>query len=285
MAAKIIDGKMLAAQVKQQAAKDVAVLKSQGVQPCLVVFLVGEDPASAVYVRGKAKDCEECGIASEVVKLPEDTPEAELLHRIAQANVNPSVHGILVQLPLPKQIDEKKVIETISPEKDVDGFTPVNIGRLQVGEESFVPCTPAGCLYMIKAAGADLKGKDAVVVGRSNIVGKPMAMLLIAESATVTVCHTKTRDMAAKCAAADVLVAAAGRAGLVTGEMIKPGAVVIDVGMNRGEDGKLCGDVDFEAASKVAGAITPVPGGVGLMTRAMLMANTVKAASRAAGDE
>lgn len=278
MAATIIDGKALAAEVKRQAAKDVAALKKQGTVPCLVVFLVGEDPASAVYVRGKAKDCEECGILSQVVKLPADVAEADLLLRISEANANPAVHGILVQLPLPAHIDEKKVIETISPQKDVDGFTPVNIGRLQIGEESFVPCTPAGCLHMIHKAGVDLTGKDAVVLGRSNIVGKPMAMLLVAQNATVTVCHTKTHNLREKCAAADVLIAAAGRTGLVTGDMIKPGAVVIDVGMNRGEGGKLHGDVDFASASRVAGAITPVPGGVGPMTRAMLMANTVKAA-------
>lgn len=280
MAAEIISGKVLAAEVKAQAARDAAELKSKGVTPCLIVFLVGEDPASAVYVRGKAKDCEECGIASEVVRLPADTSEEELLRRIGEANVNPDIHGILVQLPIPKHIDEKKVIEAISPEKDVDGFTPVNIGRLQIGEDSFVPCTPAGSLYMIKSAGVDLKGKEAVIVGRSNIVGKPMAMLLIAENATVTVCHTKTRDMAAHCREADVLIAAAGRKGLITADMIKPGAVVIDVGMNKGEDGKLYGDVDYGPASEVAGAITPVPGGVGLMTRAMLMENTIKAARR-----
>lgn len=283
MAAQIIDGKKLAAEVKEQAARDLQALRNQGVTPCLVVFLVGEDPASAVYVRGKEKDCGECGIDSRVHRLPAETTEADLLGRIADANADAGVHGILVQLPLPKQIDEKKVIEAIAPEKDVDGFTPINIGRLQVGEEAFVPCTPAGCLYMIQAAGVDLTGKDAVVVGRSNIVGKPMAMLLIGQNATVTVCHTKTRDMAAKCAAADVLIAAAGRANLVTAAFVKPGAVVIDVGMNRGEDGKLCGDVDYGPVSEVAGAITPVPGGVGPMTRAMLMRNTVKAAQAAAG--
>ncbi|MFV0413474.1 MAG: bifunctional methylenetetrahydrofolate dehydrogenase/methenyltetrahydrofolate cyclohydrolase FolD [Oscillospiraceae bacterium] len=283
MAAAIIDGKILAAQVKQQAAREVAELKAKGVAPGLTVFLVGENPASAVYVRGKAKDCEECGIESAVVRLPETAPEAELLAQIQAANQNPAVHGILVQLPLPAHIDEKKVIEAISPAKDVDGFTPVNVGRLQIGEEAFAPCTPAGCLYMLQAAGVALAGKDAVVLGRSNIVGKPMALLLLAASATVTVCHTKTRNMAQKCAAADIIVAAAGRPGLVTAEMVKPGAVVIDVGMNRGANGKLCGDVDFEAVSRVAGAITPVPGGVGLMTRAMLMKNTVKAARLLAG--
>jgi methylenetetrahydrofolate dehydrogenase (NADP+)/methenyltetrahydrofolate cyclohydrolase len=278
MAAQVIDGKQLAAEVKAEAAKDVQALRAKGVAPCLVVFLVGEDPASAVYVRGKAKDCAECGIDSRVVRLPAETGEEDLLRQIDEANEDAAVHGILVQLPLPKRIDERKVIEAIDPAKDVDGFTPINIGRMQVGEDAFVPCTPAGCLCMIEAAGMDLTGKDAVVVGRSNIVGKPMAMLLIGKNATVTVCHTKTRDMAKKCATADVLVTAAGKAGLVTADFVKPGAVVIDVGMNRGEDGKLCGDVDYGPVSEVAGAITPVPGGVGLMTRAMLMRNTVKAA-------
>lgn len=278
MAAKVIDGRVLAAEIKGKAAEDAALLRGRGIAPRLVVFLVGEDPASSVYVRGKAKDCEECGIDSEVVHLPAHTTEEDLLARIAGAGADKATHGILVQLPLPRHIDEKKVIAAIPPEKDVDGFTPVNIGRLQIGEDSFVPCTPAGCLYMIQAAGVDISGKEAVVLGRSNIVGKPVAALLLAHNATVTVCHTKTRDMAAHTRNADILVVAAGRAGLVTADMVKPGAVVIDVGMNRGEDGKLCGDVDYAGVSEVAGAITPVPGGVGLMTRAMLMANTIKAA-------
>ena len=280
MAASIIDGKALAAQVKAEVLESAKKLQARGVQPCLTVFLVGDNPASAVYVRGKAKDCEECGIDGRVVRLPAETPEEALLAQISAACADPAVHGVLVQLPLPGHIDEKKVIEAISPEKDVDGFTPVNIGRLQIGEKCFVPCTPAGCLYMLQAAGVELAGKDAVVVGRSNIVGKPMALLLLAQNATVTVCHTKTRDMAARCAAADVLVAAAGKANLITADMVKPGAVVIDVGMNRNAEGKLCGDVDFEAVREVAGAITPVPGGVGLLTRAMLMKNTVEAAER-----
>lgn len=282
MSAKIIDGKVLAAEVKQQAAKDAAALAAKGVVPRLVVFLVGEDPASSVYVRGKAKDCAECGIDSEVVKLDASTSQQQLLDLIQKANEDSKTHGILVQLPLPSQIDEKKVIEAISPDKDVDGFTPENIGRLQVGRDAFVPCTPAGCMYMLKSAGVAVEGADAVVLGRSNIVGKPMAALLIASNATVTVCHTKTKNMAQKCAAADILIAAAGRAGLVTADMVKPGAVVIDVGMNKNAEGKLVGDVDFDSVSKVAGAISPVPGGVGLMTRAMLMANTIKAAQMAA---
>lgn len=281
MAAAIIDGKVLAARVKAGVAEEAAKLKAEGIAPKLVVFLVGEDPASSVYVRGKAKDCAECGIESEVVLLPAATTEDDLLARIAGKNSDASVHGVLVQLPLPRQIDEKKVIEAIAPEKDVDGFTPVNIGRLQIGEDCFVPCTPAGCLYMIQAAGVNLAGKDAVVVGRSNIVGKPVAMLLVAQNATVTICHSKTQNLAQKCAAADVLIAAAGQEKLITAGMVKPGAVVIDVGMNRNAEGKLCGDVDFAPVSEVAGAITPVPGGVGLMTRAMLMENTIKAARRA----
>lgn len=276
--ATIINGTALAAEVKAKAKKDAEALKAKGVTPRLIVFLVGDDPASAVYVGGKEKDCQECGFEGEVVRLPAETSEEELLGRIEAENANPKTHGILVQLPLPKQIDERRVIETISPDKDVDGFAPVSIGRLQIGEDGFVPCTPAACIYMIESAGVDIAGKDAVVVGRSNIVGKPVTMLLVQKNATVTICHTKTRDMAEKCRAADIIVAAAGRPNLVTGDMVKPGAVVIDVGMNRGADGKLCGDVDYEAAEKVAGAITPVPGGVGPMTRAMLMANTIKAA-------
>lgn len=283
MPACVIDGKPLAAKVKQQAAQQVQALKEKGIQPTLVVFLVGENPASAVYVRGKAKDCEECGIVSEVVLLPAQTTTQELLAQIERANQDPGIHGILVQLPLPKQIEEKKIIEAISPEKDVDGFTPVNVGKMHIGEKTLLPCTPAGCLYMIEAAGFEIAGKEAVVLGRSNIVGKPVAAMLTARDATVTLCHTKTKDMAAHCRRADIVVVAAGRAGLITKEMIKPGAVVIDVGMNRNEDGKLCGDVDFEGVSQVAGAITPVPGGVGLMTRAMLMANTVQAAKAQGG--
>lgn len=280
MPAAIIDGKALAAKVKAQVAQQVDGLKAKGINPCLVVFLVGEDPASAVYVRGKAKDCEECGIESRVVRLAAETGEEALLAQITAANQDKTVHGILVQLPLPGHIDDKKVIEAISPAKDVDGFTPVNIGRLQIGEECFVPCTPAGCLYMLQQSGVELVGKDVVVVGRSNIVGKPVAMLLVGQNATVTICHTKTKDMAAKCAAADIIIAAAGRAGLITADMVKPGAVVIDVGMNKTAAGKLCGDVDFAAVNQVAGAISPVPGGVGLLTRAMLMQNTLQAAAR-----
>lgn len=280
MSAAIIDGKKLAAAVKAEAAAEVQQLKEQGVVPCLAVLLVGEDPASQVYVRGKANDCAECGIESRVIRLDAATTQEELLAQIEALTADDAVHGILVQLPLPAHIDEAAVIAAIPPEKDVDGFTPVNAGRLLTGEPCFAPCTPAGCLRMIQSTGIDITGKRAVVVGRSNIVGKPAALLLLAENATVTVCHSRTRNLADICREADILVAAVGRQGFITGDMIKPGAVVIDVGINRGADGKLHGDVDFAAASEKAAFITPVPGGVGLMTRAMLMKNTVKAAQK-----
>lgn len=283
MNAQIIDGKALAAAVKQEAAAGVAALKAQGVAPCLAVILVGEDPASQVYVRGKINDCAECGILSRSIRLPATATQAELLAQVAALAADDTVHGILVQLPLPAQIDERAVIDAIPPQKDVDGFSPVNVGRLQAGEPCFQPCTPAGCIRMIESTGTSIAGKHAVVIGRSNIVGKPAAMLLLAQNATVTVCHSKTQNLAQLCAGADILVAAVGRAGFVTGDMVKPGAVVIDVGINRGADGKLHGDVDFAAAAQKAAWVTPVPGGVGPMTRAMLMHNTVLAARRAAG--
>lgn len=283
MKAKLIDGKALAAAVKQEAAEQVSALKAQGVNPCLAVVLVGEDPASQVYVRGKINDCAQCGIESRSVRLPETTTQDELLAQVQTLAKDPTVHGILVQLPLPPQIDEKAIIEAIPPEKDVDGFSPVNVGRMQIGEPCYLPCTPAGCIRMIESTGTQIAGKQAVVIGRSNIVGKPAAMLLLAKNATVTICHSKTQNLQELCASADILVAAVGRAGFVTGDMVKPGAVVIDVGINRGADGKLHGDVDFEAAAEKASWITPVPGGVGPMTRAMLMLNTVEAARRAAG--
>ena len=283
MSAKIIDGKALAAAVKQEAAQQVEELKARGITPCLAVVLVGEDPASQVYVRGKINDCAQCGIDSRSVRLPETATQAELLAQVKLLAEDPAVHGILVQLPLPAQIDEKTVIDAIPPEKDVDGFSPVNVGRMQIGEPCYLPCTPAGCIRMIESTGIEISGKNAVVIGRSNIVGKPAAMLLLGKNATVTICHSKTRNLEEICAAADILVAAVGRAGFVTGDMVKPGAVVIDVGINRGADGKLHGDVDFEAAAEKAAWITPVPGGVGPMTRAMLMLNTVEAARRAAG--
>lgn len=286
MSAKIIDGKILAAEVKACAAQAVRFLQERyGITPCLAVLLVGDDPASQVYVRGKANDCEACGIESRVIRLPAGTTQAELLARLGTLAADSAVHGILVQLPLPRHIDPAAVIEAIPPEKDVDGFTPVNAGRLLNGEPCFAPCTPAGCLRMIEAAGVDLDGKHAVVVGRSNIVGKPAALLLMQKNATVTVCHSHTRDLAAVCRTADVLIAAVGKARFITADMVKPGAVVIDVGINRGADGKLHGDVDFAPVSEIASYITPVPGGVGLMTRAMLMLNTVQAAApKTAGD-
>ena len=283
MSAKIIDGKALAAAVKQEAAQQVEELKARGITPCLAVVLVGEDPASQVYVRGKINDCAQCGIDSRSVRLPETATQAELLAQVKLLAEDPAVHGILVQLPLPAQIDEKTVIDAIPPEKDVDGFSPVNVGSMQIGEPCYLPCTPAGCIRMIESTGIEISGKNAVVIGRSNIVGKPAAMLLLGKNATVTICHSKTRNLEEICASADILVAAVGRAGFVTGDMVKPGAVVIDVGINRGADGKLHGDVDFEAAAEKAAWITPVPGGVGPMTRAMLMLNTVEAARRAAG--
>lgn len=283
MQAQIIDGKALAAQVKAEAAAETAALKAKGVTPCLAVILVGEDPASQVYVRGKAKDCGDCGIDSRVIHLPEETTQTELLKLVGELAADKAVNGILVQLPLPAHIDEKAVIDAIPPEKDVDGFSPVNVGRMQIGEPCFLPCTPAGCIRMIESTGTAIEGKHAVVIGRSNIVGKPAALLLLAKNATVTICHSRTANLKELCAGADILVAAVGKAGFVTGDMVKPGAVVIDVGINRGEDGKLHGDVDFAAAAEKAAYITPVPGGVGPMTRAMLMKNTVQAAARQNG--
>ena len=265
MSAQIIDGKALAAATKAEAAAEAAALKVQGIEPCLAVILVGENPASQVYVRGKVKDCGECGIKSLELRMPETTTQEELLAKIAELAADKTVNGILVQLPLPKQ--------------DVDGFSPVNVGRMQTGQPCFLPCTPAGCIRMIESTGTKIDGKNAVVIGRSNIVGKPAALLLLAKNATVTVCHYHTANLKEICANADILVAAVGRAGFVTGDMVKPGAVVIDVGINRGADGKLHGDVNFEEASAVAGYISPVPGGVGPMTRAMLMKNTTQAAA------
>lgn len=285
MPAQIIDGKALAAAVKAEATAECAQLIAQGVEPCLAVVLVGEDPASQVYVNGKVNDCAQCGIRSLEHRLPESTTQEELLALVGTLAADPAVHGILVQLPLPAHIDEQAVINAIPPEKDVDGFSPLNVGRMQLGQPCYLPCTPAGCLRMIESTGTDICGKNAVVVGRSNIVGKPMAMLLLSANATVTVCHSKTQNLAAICQNADILVAAVGKQGFITGDMVKPGAVVIDVGINRGADGKLHGDVDFAAAAEKAAYITPVPGGVGPMTRAMLMKNTTRAAARQNGLE
>ncbi|MBD5102677.1 MAG: bifunctional methylenetetrahydrofolate dehydrogenase/methenyltetrahydrofolate cyclohydrolase FolD [Subdoligranulum sp.] len=281
--AQRIDGKVLAARYKAEAASGAAALQKQGIAPRLAVIIVGENPASKTYVAGKARDCAECGILSDVIELPEQTGEQALLERVAALNADDAVHGVLVQLPLPAHIQESHVIHAIAPEKDVDGFTPINVGRMVLGEECFLPCTPAGCLAMLQSTGVPLAGKDAVVIGRSNIVGKPMALLLTAQNATVTLCHSRTENLREKCAAADILIAAVGKAGFVTADMVKPGAIVIDVGINRGADGRLCGDVDFAAASEKAAFISPVPGGVGLMTRAMLMQNTVKAARLQSG--
>ena len=283
MAATVLSGKVLAAQVKQNVTAQVQALQQQGVKPCLAVIQVGDNPASTAYVGGKEKDCIECGIHSRVLRLPVETTQEELLALVAQLAADTTVHGLLVQLPLPAQIDDRAVIEAIPPEKDVDCFTAVNLGKLLLGEERFLPCTPAGVMVMLRAAGVDLNGKKAVVLGRSNIVGKPMSLLLTAANATVTVCHSRTRDLAAVCREADVLIAAVGKAKLVTADMVKPGAVVIDVGINRDENGKMCGDVDFAAVSEKAACISPVPGGVGLMTRAMLLVNTITAAVQQTG--
>ena len=287
MAARILDGLALARTIRAEVADKAAALTARGTRPGLAVILVGDSAASAVYVRNKIRACAEASIHSVFDHLPADTTEADLLNRIRELNADPTVHGILVQLPLPPQIDERLVIETISPAKDVDGFHVSNAGALLTGEPLFRPCTPYGVMKLLEHAGAQLDGAEAVVVGRSNIVGKPQALMLMKEGATVTICHSRTRDLAFHTRRADILVAAVGKAKMITGEMIKPGAIVIDVGMNRIEDGpdegKLCGDVDFASAVEVAGAITPVPGGVGPMTIAMLLVNTVEAARRFAG--
>ena len=280
MTATLIDGAALARTLRKQVAERAAALTAAGHPPGLAVILVGEDAASAVYVRNKVKDCEESGIRSVLQRLPAQTSEPELLARIQALNSDPAIHGILVQLPLPAHIDTRRVIETISPEKDVDGFHVASAGALMTGQPGFLPCTPYGVMRLLEHAGTRLAGAEAVVVGRSNIVGKPQALLLLQADATVTICHSRSRDLAAHTRRADVLIAAVGRARMITGDMIKPGAIVIDVGMNRDEDGKLCGDVDFDSAREVAGAITPVPGGVGPMTRAMLLVNTLEAAER-----
>jgi methylenetetrahydrofolate dehydrogenase (NADP+) / methenyltetrahydrofolate cyclohydrolase len=286
MTARIIDGKALAEQVRGEIATRAAGLAARGEQPCLAVLLIGADPASAVYVRNKVAGCEKAGIRSLRFDYPGDVAPEVVMAKLAELNADPAVHGILVQLPLPPQFDEAAVLEAISVEKDVDGFHAENVGRLSQNQEAFIPCTPHGVMKMLESTGVPLAGAEAVVIGRSNIVGKPMAMLLTNAGATVTVCHSKTRDLAFHTRRADILVAAVGKPRFVTGEMIKPGAVVIDVGINRlteGPDaGKLCGDVDFDSAVAVAGAITPVPGGVGPMTITMLLENTVISAERAA---
>ncbi|KRC77764.1 bifunctional 5,10-methylene-tetrahydrofolate dehydrogenase/5,10-methylene-tetrahydrofolate cyclohydrolase [Achromobacter sp. Root83] len=282
MTARIIDGAALSLRIREEVAQRVSALAAKGARPGLAVVLVGADPASQVYVRNKVAACEKAGLHSVKEQYPAEMTEAELLARIAILNQDPSIHGILVQLPLPKHMDSHKVIEAIAAEKDVDGFHISNAGLLMTGQPLFRPCTPYGVMKMLESEGVTLRGAEAVIVGASNIVGKPMAMLLLQAGATITICNSKTRDLAAQTRRADVLVVATGKPGMIDGSMIKPGAVVIDVGINRGADGKLCGDVDFASAKEIAGAITPVPGGVGPMTIAMLLVNTVEAAERAA---
>ena len=283
--AKIIDGKALAQSIKENIAREVAALKEKGVTPGLAVILVGDDPASKVYVNNRKKACAQVGIYWEEYLLPADTDEKTLLDLIAKLNADKNISGVLLQAPIPPHLDYRKISETISPDKDVDAFHPYNVGKIMIGDFDFVPCTPAGVIELIKSTGTEIAGKNCVVIGRSNIVGKPQAMLLLKENGTVTVCHSKTKDIASFTRGADILVVAVGRAGFVNGDMIKPGAVVIDVGMNRNAEGKLCGDVDFASAEPVASYITPVPGGVGPMTVTMLLKNTVKAAKIANGIE
>lgn len=296
MKAQTIDGKELAARTRAEIAAGVAELKaSRGVTPGLAVILVGDNPASVSYVTAKEKACREAGMYSREIRLPSETPEVDLVKLVRELNEDPAIHGILVQLPLPKGISEQAVIDAISVEKDVDGFTPENVGRMVIGEKCFIPCTPHGILKLIEFSGMDISGKHAVVIGRSNIVGKPVALLLARKgahaNATVTLCHTGTKDVAAFTKTADVVVVAAGRPNTLTGDMLKPGAVVIDVGVNRVPDAtrpkgfRLCGDADFESCAEVASAITPVPGGVGPMTITMLLWNTLESAKRAAGVE
>ena len=292
MSAQLIDGKKLAAETRAEIARGVAALKAEkGITPGLAVILVGDNPASVSYVTAKEKACREAGMLSREIRMPATVAEDELIAEIAKLNADPAIHGILVQLPLPKGFSEKRVIDAIAPEKDVDGFTPVNVGRMLIGDDCFLPCTPHGILKLIEVTGMDLAGKHAVVIGRSNIVGKPVAALLSRKSvnATVTLCHTGTKDLAAFTRTADVVVVAAGRPNTLTGDMLKPGAVVIDVGVNRVPDAtkekgyRLCGDADFASCAEVASAITPVPGGVGPMTITMLLWNTLESARRVEG--
>ncbi|MBE5840247.1 MAG: bifunctional methylenetetrahydrofolate dehydrogenase/methenyltetrahydrofolate cyclohydrolase FolD [Butyrivibrio sp.] len=280
MSAQIIDGKLISGQIKDELKEKTALLKEKGIEVTLAVILVGSDPASQVYVRNKKRACEYIGYRSLSYELPEDTTEEELLKLIDELNGRKDVDGILVQMPLPKHIDEKKVTLAISPDKDVDGFHPMNVGALCVGDKGFVSCTPAGVIQLLKRGvdGLDISGKECVIVGRSNIVGKPMALLMLKENATVTIAHSRTKDLKEVCKRADILIAAVGKAGMITKDHVKTGAIVIDVGINRGEDGKLCGDVKFDEVSEIASAITPVPGGVGPMTIAMLMNNCYEAA-------
>lgn len=278
MSAQIINGKLVSANIKERIKNEVSELKLKGIVPGLAVVIVGNDPASRVYVNSKKKACEELGMYSVEYALDENTTEEELLSLVNDLNHDDKINGILVQLPLPKHLDEKLIINNILPEKDVDAFHPANVGKIMIGDFDFLPCTPAGVMELIKETGIDIAGKECVVIGRSNIVGKPQAMLMLHKNATVTICHSKTKDLKEVVKRADIVVAAVGIANMVTKDMIKEGAVVIDVGMNRLENGKLCGDVDFDGVSEVASFITPVPGGVGPMTIAMLMQNTLTAA-------
>jgi len=280
MAAQLIDGNALAKTIRAEVATRAAALTARGRTPGLAVILVGDDPASQVYVKHKVADCESSGVRSVLERYDASLGEADLLARIAALNADPAIHGILVQMPLPRHIDPHKVIATISPTKDVDGFHVQSAGALMVGQPGFKACTPYGCMRLIESTGVALRGKNAVVIGRSNTVGKPMALLLLQANATVTICHSGTADIGLHTRQADVVVAAVGRRNVLTADMVKPGAIVIDVGMNRNDEGKLCGDVDFAAVSQRAGWITPVPGGVGPMTRAMLLVNTIEAAER-----
>ncbi|CAG9609304.1 bifunctional methylenetetrahydrofolate dehydrogenase/methenyltetrahydrofolate cyclohydrolase FolD [Pseudoneobacillus rhizosphaerae] len=278
MAATIIDGKQIAKKKHEEISREVEKLKIENIIPGLVVILVGNNPASRTYVKSKEKTCTNLGMNSILIELPETVSEVELLAKIEELNLDSSIHGILIQLPLPKHINEKKVIETIVPEKDVDGFHPINIGRMMTGQDAFLPCTPYGIMVMLEEMNIPIEGKHVVVVGRSNIVGKPSGQLFLNENATVTYCHSKTRDLKAITTQADILVAAVGRVNFITAEHVKEGAVVIDVGINRNHEGKLCGDVQFQEVKEKAGYITPVPGGVGPMTITMLMYNTLKSA-------
>ncbi len=276
--AKIIDGKAIAAAIRSEVAAKAAQLKEQGIHAGLAVILVGEDPASCTYVRNKQKACVEAGLYAEQINMPADTTQEELLAKVDELNRRSDIHGILCQLPLPRHLDDKAVIAAISPDKDVDAFHATNVGHIMIGDHRFLPCTPAGVMELIHRSGVTVEGKNCVVIGRSNIVGKPMAMLLLHENGTVTICHSRTQNLAAICREADILVAAVGKPKFVTADMVKEGAVVIDVGMDRDENGKLCGDVDYANVEPIAGAITPVPGGVGPMTIAMLLKNTITAA-------
>lgn len=279
-----IDGKAVAAKIRAQVAQDVEALKARGICPGMAVVLVGDDPASKIYVNNKKKACAETGIYSEEHLLPAETTQEELLALIEKLNADEKIHGILVQSPLPKHLDEKLVVEHIDPRKDVDAFHAYNVGKIMIGDFTFLPCTPAGVIELIRSTGVPIEGKNCVVVGRSNIVGKPMAMLLLYNNGTVTICHSRTKNLAEICRGADILVAAVGKPKFITADMVKPGAVVIDVGMDRDENGKLCGDVDFDAVEPITSYITPVPGGVGPMTIAMLMKNAVRAAEIQCGE-